>query len=1454
MVNHRRIMRRVSAGVALSGVLLMSLPMLARPAAAIDINDDGPFAGNPSVGGPCGTESLGLWMRFATGGSAGTFVRQSTGQSPPATLVFEQTATNPPKFRIVSLLNGLAPATFGGVIVFNGGNNGRVFNFATPISNTGGDFLNPQLGGPNSTHLLVCGYPATAAFTVTKTVTYPDGSVPEATDPTTFAMTISCLSAASTGFNWASLQTANLTANQTTATVRAPTGTTCTATDSSPLFTTSSAPSTLVLDTNVLTTQSITVTNAKKPTTKTLTVTKVVVGTFAGDPDQFPFTVTCAPGAPAPSPSTFLLGDGEQQVVTVPTGSTCTVVESVPDNFTTTVTGDDADGVRMVMDVNKSVTFTNTRELGDLTITKVRVGGSSSDVFGFDVDCGNDITRTGTVTGSGQLSFGELPTGVTCAVSEQASPNYNTEPSSAQEVFLEAGVNNVTFTNTRKLGSLNIAKIQNGGSASDTFNFTYSCGASEPTTVTLLGGQTSVVLNNIPTSTSCTVTETEHPLYTTAPSLSQTLTIAQGTNTATFTNTRRTAGLTIVKVRNGGLPTDRFDFSYNCGAELSGTVTIVGAGSANPVTVAPVGTLCTVTEIDNVFYETSPSLSQQTTIARAGSVVTFTNTRRTGNLSIAKVRVGGESNDQFNFAFECISAANGTITIVGGGTQLVGESIPTGTVCTVTENAHGLYATEPGLVQSVTVAEGINTVTFTNTRRTGSIAITKVRSGGSPLDTFTFDASCVGFGRDGIEIVGAGTQTIISGVPTGTVCTVSEEANDRYTTTPSLTQTLAVVEGVNNVMFTNTLITADLGIDKTGTATILAGEQFSYTVVVTNHGSFAAVSPIVADVLPAGTTFVSLATTSTTPAGLVWTCTTPAVGSAGAVSCSRLSLAAGASTTFTLRVAVSTSAVSGSVLSNTATVTSSTPEPSTDTHPNTDTATTAVATLASITIRKTSPVTAVAAGAQLAFTIEVTNFGPSDAADVVITDPVPVGLVPVVSADSPCNAAGTQCSVGSLNVGQTKAVVVRYQVPVGYVAPTVITNTATVTSPTDPTPSSASASVGLAALSIEKAVATTPAPPSGGYRVNDVINFQILIRNIGGAPLTSVRATELVETATLTTCSTGATQAPVVSGGYNVAVEGVLRCNATHVVTQAEVDNASFTNRARATSDQTAPSTADVLVRLPGNPSINIVKSVTSTGPYSVGSIMTFTLVASNNGTVTLTAPSVMEQLDAQLSECAPPAQLAPGESFTCIASHTVTAADMASQQYSNTATATAIIPGGGESVVDETTLVVVTPSADLSIVKTLVGNLSVGGTATFSLLVANAGPSVASGITVIDDVGSGISITSASGSGWVCDVTASRAVCSSTVALDPGAALPPITVVATITAAAGGQVSNSASITSTHGDPNLTNNRSSISDIVPAVLSELPGTGSRSNLLIQLGLLLTLVGSGCSLLTLRRP
>jgi len=226
---------------------------------------------------------------------------------------------------------------------------------------------------------------------------------------------------------------------------------------------------------------------------------------------------------------------------------------------------------------------------------------------------------------------------------------------------------------------------------------------------------------------------------------------------------------------------------------------------------------------------------------------------------------------------------------------------------------------------------------------------------------------------------------------------------------------------------------ADLAITKTdGGVSVAPGANVVYTLVITNNGPSDAVAVSVADATPAGTTFVSNSGDCTTP-----------------FPCALGTLASGQSRTITTTITVGSGFPAPGTVTNTATVSSTTP----DTVPgnNTATETTPVGTgTADLVVVKTGP-GSVVQGTNATWRIVVRNQGPSDALSVVLTDATPPGLT-YVSSTAPC-ATGFPCSLGTLAAGATVTVDVTFAIPSPYYGAIPLVNRATVTSITpDPNP------------------------------------------------------------------------------------------------------------------------------------------------------------------------------------------------------------------------------------------------------------------------------------------------------------------------------------------------------------------------------------------------------------------
>jgi len=131
-----------------------------------------------------------------------------------------------------------------------------------------------------------------------------------------------------------------------------------------------------------------------------------------------------------------------------------------------------------------------------------------------------------------------------------------------------------------------------------------------------------------------------------------------------------------------------------------------------------------------------------------------------------------------------------------------------------------------------------------------------------------------------------------------------------------------------------TVLCADLEVTKTDSPDPVGlGENLTYTVVVTNNGPGNAQSVVLTDMIPANTTFVS----NSGAAG--WMCMNPPVNGTGTITCTIPTLVDGAMATFTIVVKVNATAC-GATITNTATVSSATPEQNTMNNTATTTTTT----------------------------------------------------------------------------------------------------------------------------------------------------------------------------------------------------------------------------------------------------------------------------------------------------------------------------------------------------------------------------------------------------------------------------------------------------------------------------------------------------------------------------------
>jgi uncharacterized repeat protein (TIGR01451 family) len=133
--------------------------------------------------------------------------------------------------------------------------------------------------------------------------------------------------------------------------------------------------------------------------------------------------------------------------------------------------------------------------------------------------------------------------------------------------------------------------------------------------------------------------------------------------------------------------------------------------------------------------------------------------------------------------------------------------------------------------------------------------------------------------------------------------------------------------------------------------------------------------------------------------------------------------------------------------------------------------------------------------------------------------------------------------------------------------------------------------------------------------------------------------------------------------------------------------------------------------------------------------------------------------------------------------------------------------PGAADNSSTDSDLLV--PSADLALVKSVDDPLvEIGDPMQFTLAVTNNGPSTATGLTVIDLLPSGLVVTGAAGTGWVCTPAPASVTCT-LAALAPGASST-IVIDADAPMVAGNFV-NSATVSAATADAVAGNNISSV-------------------------------------------
>lgn len=677
---------------------------------------------------------------------------------------------------------------------------------------------------------------------------------------------------------------------------------------------------------------------------------------------------------------------------------------------------------------------------------------------------------------------------------------------------------------------------------------------------------------------------------------------------------------------------------------------------------------------------------------------------------------------------------------------------------------------------------------------------------------------------------------------------------------------------------------AEISVTKSvsGPTTITAGTNATFEVVVSNAGPSDARDVTVTDLLPAGMSLVSAS-------GAGWTCT--------AGVCTRDRVVTGTSApAITVVARVSSSAPGGSSLTNTVTVSTSTPG---DTPAgNTDDATVGVVTSADLALVKSHSGSAVA-GTSTTFTIEVRNHGPSDSAGpTTVVDHLPAGLS-YVSANAPwtCaldagNSSVVRCTIPQgIGAGGTLPVL-SLQVMVSSAAAGTLTNSATVSSPTpdpDPANDTDTAQVGvthLADLSIVKS-------HTGTARIGDTLTYTLLVRNDGPSPGRDVVITDTLPAGLDYVSASGAGwSCSRTSGVVSCALAGPLAPGATAAPVSVVVGVTpqaypGVTNVATVTSSTTDPDPSDNqdsdTVELPALVDLQVHK--THIGKLVVGQQGTYEIEVTNDGPTAAPGPiTVTDALPDGLALVA-----VTGSGWACAdASGTVTCvleSGLAAGASSTIRVVVDVLPAAYPAVANTATVTSPDDETDppgdddntstddgaveavskLEIDKEVVR--SDARTVVYRITVTNLGPSqTITPITVRDPMPEGLELARVEGKGWSCTTSPKRAECVHGDSLAAGAESE-LMLTAKITAKPGAQIVNVATASGVGGG--VVSDDALLQLPIPGVIDPegpdggpdgdggtgpgglLPDTGGPALVLLPIGLLL--LGAGTLLLVRRR-
>ncbi|SFU15003.1 conserved repeat domain-containing protein, partial [Algoriphagus locisalis] len=358
-------------------------------------------------------------------------------------------------------------------------------------------------------------------------------------------------------------------------------------------------------------------------------------------------------------------------------------------------------------------------------------------------------------------------------------------------------------------------------------------------------------------------------------------------------------------------------------------------------------------------------------------------------------------------------------------------------------------------------------------------------------------------------------------------------------------------------------------------------------------------------------------------------------------------------------------------------------------------------------VKETTQTTYDQAGNVIFYTLTVTNTGNVTLTDVTVTDPL----------------TGLNYNAGSFAPNETKQGQTAYTVTQADMDSGEILNTATVVG-TDPNEEQVSDDdeVLSKANQIGGIEITKSASPQIYTAADQVITYTLEVTNVGNVTLTDVEVTDPL---------TGLTETVPV-----LLPDETQQFQTTYTVSQAEVDTGSVTNIATATGttpyDEEVEDTDNEQIIAVQNGAIEVTKTSNPKFFDAAGELITYTIVVTNVGNVTLDDVQVNDPLTG-FNEAV--GTLAPGESETFTTTYTLTQEDVDNKNLVNTATATGVTPN--DETVEDTDnariFVIGEPAIELTKTASPLTFDEAGEEITYTLTVTNIGNVTLDEVTITD-------------------------------------------------------------------------------------------------------------------------